>query len=112
MKKHLSVILVVVLSVIWVGGFMTASAAEKKITWKFSTVVPETDCDWYVTMTRIKELIEEGSGGKIEVKIFPAGVICDPGSVVDAIAQGAIQGGLIFDLMGSYVKPPSLTSYK
>jgi TRAP-type C4-dicarboxylate transport system substrate-binding protein len=101
MKKNLFVIIAVLLCLVWMGGLISASAAEKKITWKFSTVVPETDADWYVTQTRIKELIEEGSGGQIEVKIFPGGVICDPDSVVDAVAQGAIQGGVIISSMAA-----------
>ena len=108
MKKRYFSVLVVLFSFFLAGSFVTASAAEKKTVWKFQSVVPETDCDWYVTLKRLKALIEEASEGQIEVKIFPAGVLCDPDSVVDAVTNGAIQGGHIIAGMAADRVPSCL----
>jgi TRAP-type C4-dicarboxylate transport system substrate-binding protein len=108
MKKKISVLFIVLLSIALMGGFTMGFAKEKKIVWKFQTFVPETDADWYVTLKSIKALIEEGSGGKIEVKIFPVGVLTDPDSILDTVVNGAIQGGQIISGMAAGIAPSCL----
>jgi len=110
MKKQLVFILALVLSVLLISTLMNASAEEKKVQWKISTFIPESDADWYVTLERVKALIEEGSGGRIEVKIFPVGVLVDPDSLVDAVVSGAIQGAQILPGMAANRVPSALAT--
>ncbi|MHC5074392.1 MAG: TRAP transporter substrate-binding protein [Planctomycetota bacterium] len=108
MKRQLSIFLVILVSLLFVVSLVNATAKEKKTTWKMSTFIPKSDCDWYVTLTRVKGLIEEASNGKIEVKLFPVGTLVDPDSLVDAVLSGAIQGAQILPGMAAHRVPSAL----
>lgn len=86
------------------------SAETVKFTWKIQSVFPEADGDWRVTLTGVKKLIEEASNGEVEVKIFPVGALVGPDSVVDAVANGAIEGGHIIAGMAADRVPSSLAT--
>lgn len=95
MKKKVLVLFLILVTVALIGETSNGFAQDKKVTWKIQSSFPESDCDWYVTLTRYKEVVEEASNGLIEFKIFPAGTLVEPDSIVDAVANGAIQGGHI-----------------
>lgn len=95
MKKKILVLLVILISVVLISGLSKSFAKDKKVVWKIQASFPESDCDWYVTLKRYKEVVEEASNGLIEFKIFPVGTLVEPDSIVDAVANGAIQGGHI-----------------
>jgi TRAP-type C4-dicarboxylate transport system substrate-binding protein len=88
----------------------TGPAAAAKFTWRIQSVFPEADGDWQVTLNGVKRLIEEASNGEVEVKIFPVGTLVDPDSVVDAVANGAIEGGHIIAGMAADRVPSSLAT--
>lgn len=110
MKKQLLVIFVIVLSFLLVVSVVNSTAKEKKATWKVSTFIPKSDCDWYVTLTRVKGLVEEASNGKIEMKIFPVGTLVDPDSLVEAVLSGALQGAQILPGMAAHRVPSALVT--
>jgi len=84
--------------------------AEEVFNWKIQCAFGEADCDWYVNLTGLKRFIEEGSGGRVQVELFPIGVLCDPDSIVDSVAMGAIEGGHIIAGMAADRVPSCLGS--
>ncbi|WP_164933081.1 TRAP transporter substrate-binding protein [Tropicibacter alexandrii] len=84
----------------------TALAAD--YTWQVQSVVPETDADWYVTLTRMKEVVEEASGGAVEMQIFPVGALVGEDSVVEAVSSGAVDGAHIIAGFAANVAPSVL----
>ena len=69
---------------------------------------PETDADWYVTLQNMERVIENASGGSVAVEILPVGALVEPDSVVDAVANGAIEGGHIISGMSADRVPSAL----
>jgi TRAP-type C4-dicarboxylate transport system substrate-binding protein len=108
MKKKL--LLLLVLSVLI--GFMatTASGAEKVFKWKIQDIGGEADSSQWILLKGMKKMIEEASGGRVQVSYFPAGTLTDPDSIVDAVAKGAIEGGGIIAGMAAHRAPSSLGS--
>lgn len=90
---------------VW-GLALPAMAAQYK--WQVQSVVPETDADWYVTLKRMKEVVEKASDGAVEMEIFPVGALVGPDSVVESVASGAVDGGHIIAGMGSTHAPSAL----
>lgn len=68
----------------------TTPSPEKVFTWKLSSTSVEADADWYINVKGFKDAVEEASGGKVLVDIFPAAQLVDPNSQVDACMKGAI----------------------
>ncbi|WP_300457773.1 TRAP transporter substrate-binding protein DctP [Desulfobacula sp.] len=95
MKKCVLVFITILFTVVLIGGSSAVLAKDKKVTWKIQSSFPESDCDWYVTLKRYKEIVESASNGLVAFEIFPAGTLVEPDSIVDAVANGAIQGGHI-----------------
>jgi TRAP-type C4-dicarboxylate transport system substrate-binding protein len=93
---------------VFLGAIGSADAAT--YTWRIQGVFPEADGDWQVTMKGVKRLIEEASNGEIEVKIFPVGTLVEPDSVIDAVANGAIEGGHIIAGMAADRVPSCLAT--
>ena len=87
-----------------------APPPEEVFTWRIACAFGEADCDWYVNLKGAEKLIEEGSGGRVQVEVYPAGVLCDPDAIVDSVAMGAIEGGHIISGMAADRAPSCLCS--
>lgn len=87
-----------------------ASAPEEVFKWKIQDVGGEADSSQFIIMKGMKRLIEEGSGGRVQIEYFPAGVLVDPDSIVDAVNKGAIEGGNIISGMAADRVPSALAS--
>lgn len=85
-------------------------APEEVFTWRIQDIGGEADSSQYIICKQLKRLIEEGSGGQVQVEYFSAGVLVDPDAVVDAVAMGAIEGGNIITGMAADRAPSSLSS--
>lgn len=77
-------------------------------TWQIQSVVPESDADWYVTLTRMKEVVETASEGTVELQIFPAGALVGEEAVVDAVSSGAVDGAHIIAGIAATQVPSAL----
>ncbi len=108
MKTRMSLIFYVLFSAFLTMGLLGATPAQSQTTWKIQSFVSKSDCDWYVTLTRVKEMIEKASDGEVKVDIFPAGTLVAPDSIVDAVTNGAIQGGHILAGMAADRVPSAL----
>lgn len=108
MKKQL--LLVLVLSILFSYMATTASSAEKTFKWRIQDIGGEADSSQWILLKGMKKMIEEASGGRVKVEYFPAGTLCDPDSIVDAVAKGAIEGGGIIAGMAAHRVPSSLGS--
>lgn len=86
----------------------TGTVLAADFTWQVQSVVPETDADWYVTLTRMKEVVEDASGGAVEMQIFPVGALVGEDSVVDAVSSGAVDGAHIIAGFAANVAPSVL----
>lgn len=76
--------------------------------WQVQSVLPETDTDYSVTLTHMKEAVEQASNGAIEMQIFPVGALVDPDIVVESVSSGAIDGGHIIAGMAANIAPSAL----
>jgi len=72
-----------------VGGEQSAGAQET-ITMKIATVAPE-GTPWEKQLRSFKRHVEEGSGGRIRVKMFMGGSLGGEKTLVRRTAQGTIQ---------------------
>lgn len=90
-----------------------AWAAEKNINWRLASVWAEGFPLLESERTFVKR-IEEMSGGRLKIKVFPAGQIGPANQVLDLVSSGAVDAGgdwpnywsgknTAFDLLGSHV---------
>jgi len=91
MYKKISIILIVV--VILLSLSLTIYAADKVYNWKMASVWSGElrallDADKYFA-ERVKIL----SGGKLNIKVYPAGEICGPNEVLDIVSSGTVESG-------------------
>ncbi len=80
MKRFLSLFLV---ALIWITGAGAAHAAKDKITLRVGFETPRSDSQ-YVGTEFMKKYVEEKSGGRIEMRLFPGSML---GSGQDMLAQ-------------------------
>jgi TRAP-type C4-dicarboxylate transport system substrate-binding protein len=56
----------------------------------------------------MKEVVEEASGGAVEMQIFPVGALVGEDSVVDAVSSGAVDGAHIIAGFAANIAPSAL----
>jgi len=86
------------------GGVMTAAAAvgaivdaphviaQPKIQWRMSTAFPPALDMQLGAAQRLGKVVEEMSGGRFRIEVFPGGQIMPPFACFDATSQGTIEG--------------------
>jgi len=95
-KKILSVALFVFASLFVFSGASSVKAAE--YTMKISLPSPMVEWSQFnEPYTVLKNEIEKRSGGRIEVKLYPAGMLGDMTSATEQTRQGIIQGVQVGD---------------
>lgn len=73
----------------------SAGAAEAQTVLKYATQLPKTH---HLTKAdyRFAELVEEKSGGRLKVEVYPAGQLYSGPSLVKAVTSGAIEMGIVY----------------
>jgi TRAP-type mannitol/chloroaromatic compound transport system substrate-binding protein len=65
--------------------------AQPKIQWRMSTAYPATLDGLHGAALRLAKIVDEVSGGRLRIEVFPGGQIMDPYACFDAASQGTIQ---------------------
>jgi tripartite ATP-independent transporter DctP family solute receptor len=74
-------------------AFMTGPAVAAEFTMKLGLSSPPTDFGYqYRGYALFKDLVENNSGGRIEVKIYPSNQLGRAGSLVKQAKKGVVQG--------------------
>ncbi|SHE40261.1 C4-dicarboxylate-binding protein DctP [Desulforamulus putei DSM 12395] len=91
-KTIFAIFLVAVLSlsIIGCGGDGGTKAKNEKIIIKFSHVVAETTPKGQAAL-KFKELVEQKSGGKMEVQVFPSSQLCGDKEELEALQANNVQ---------------------
>jgi TRAP-type mannitol/chloroaromatic compound transport system substrate-binding protein len=85
------------------GGLLSTAAAaalidapnvmaQPKIQWRMSTAYPATLDVLHGSAQRFAKTVEDMSGGRFRIEVFPGGQIMDPYACFDAASQGTIEG--------------------
>ncbi len=69
-----------------------ANAQSPKYTLKLATLAPDGSA-WMVKFDRIKKEILEATGGQVQLKAYPGGVLGDEGAVLFKMKVGQVDGG-------------------
>lgn len=75
------------------GGLATPALAQTTIEWKMVTTWPADQPGPGVSASRICDTIARLSGGRMRVRLFPAGGLVAGGEVFDAVSAGTAQMG-------------------
>src|SRR5574341_693129 len=84
------------------GGAMAAAAtativgapnviAQPKVQWRMSTTWPPALDHLQGAAQRLAKVVEETSGGRFRIEVFPGGQIMPPFACFDATSQGTIE---------------------
>jgi len=94
MKKTL----IVTLLALFAASIMLVSPcfAGGVIKWKMQCAYPPGDATYDVHAIRAARLIEQASGGKIKVELFPPGALCSVKEMADAVGAGMIEMAAIY----------------
>jgi TRAP-type mannitol/chloroaromatic compound transport system substrate-binding protein len=65
--------------------------AQPKIQWRLSTAFPASLDVLQGGAQRVAKIVEEGSGGRFRIEVFPGGQIMPPFECFDATSKGTIQ---------------------
>ena len=65
--------------------------AQPKVQWRMSTAYPATLDALHGAALRLAKIVDEVSGGRLRIEVFPGGQIMDPYACFDAASQGTIQ---------------------
>jgi TRAP-type mannitol/chloroaromatic compound transport system substrate-binding protein len=65
--------------------------AQPKVRWRMSTAYPATLDVLHGAAQRLGTVVEEMSGGRLRIEVFPGGQIMDPYGCFDAASQGTIE---------------------
>jgi TRAP-type mannitol/chloroaromatic compound transport system substrate-binding protein len=65
--------------------------AQPKVQWRLSTAYPQSLDVLHGAAQRLAKVVEEMSGGRFRIEVFPGGQIMDPYACFDAASQGTIQ---------------------
>jgi TRAP-type mannitol/chloroaromatic compound transport system substrate-binding protein len=66
--------------------------AQPKIQWRMSTAYPAAADILHGAAQRLAKTVEEGSGGRFRIEVFPGGQIMLPFDCFDATSKGTIEG--------------------
>jgi TRAP-type C4-dicarboxylate transport system substrate-binding protein len=94
MKRPLIIILLAMfaVSVLMVAPGFAAGVIE----WKMQCAYPPGDAAYDVHAVRTAKLVEEATGGKVKVKLFPPGALCSVKEMANAIGAGMLDMGVIY----------------
>ncbi|MAA65838.1 MAG: twin-arginine translocation pathway signal protein [Alteromonadaceae bacterium] len=94
-KKQLTVCASVL--AIGVGGLLASSSvsAADKFVWKVQSHWPGSSSSYTDSLERIKRIIEEGSDGRMELKLYEAGALFKAKQTFDAVSRGILEMGTI-----------------
>ncbi len=94
MKKSLIVIL---LTLFAASALLVSPCFAGGVTkWKMQCAYPPGDATYDVHAVRAAKLIEEASGGKIKVELFPPGALCSVKEMANAVGAGMIEMAAIY----------------
>ena len=65
--------------------------AQPKIQWRMSTAYPAASDILHGAAQRLAAMVDEQSGGRFRIEVFPSGQILQPFECFDAASQGTIQ---------------------
>jgi TRAP-type mannitol/chloroaromatic compound transport system substrate-binding protein len=65
--------------------------AQPKVQWRMSTAYPQILDQLHGSAVRLGQVVEEMSGGRFRIEVFPGGQIMPPFECFDATSQGTIQ---------------------
>ena len=65
--------------------------AQPTIRWRMSTAYPATLDVLHGSARRLAKVVEETSGGRFRIEVFPAGQIMEPYACFDAASQGTVE---------------------
>ena len=68
-----------------------AHAAE--ITWRLQSVAGAGTTEYKNLVERFAKEVNQRTGGRVEVKTFPAGMLMSSATVVDAVSKGTLDVG-------------------
>jgi len=91
--------------IVTAGGLAAAAAAtaivdapnviaQPKVQWRMSTAYPATLDVLHGTAQRLAKIVEEISGGRFRIDVYPGGQIMEPYACFDATARGGIEAFL------------------
>jgi TRAP-type mannitol/chloroaromatic compound transport system substrate-binding protein len=66
--------------------------AQPKVQWRMSTAYPATLDVLHGSAQRFAKAVEEASGGRFRIEVYPGGQIMDPYACFDAASKGTIEG--------------------
>ena len=78
--------------------------AQPKIQWRLSTAYPPVLDQLHGAAQRLAQVVEETSGGRFRIEVFPGGQIMPPFECFDATSKGTIQA---FMGVSTYWVPPT-----
>jgi TRAP-type C4-dicarboxylate transport system substrate-binding protein len=83
------VVLVVALSMVMsIGG---SSFAQSTYNWRLQSTYPVTSPFYKDVTTKLVQCIQENTGGRVKITMFPAGQLVPPGDVLDALGRGVFE---------------------
>src|SRR5499433_1410273 len=65
--------------------------AQPKVQWRMSTAWPASLDVMHGAAQRLSQIVEEMSGGRFRIEVFPGGQIMQPLECFDAASQGKIE---------------------
>src|SRR5262245_966024 len=65
--------------------------AQPKVQWRMSTAYPRALDQLQGAAERLARIVEEMSGGRFRIEVFPGGQIMQPFECYDAVSQGKIE---------------------
>ena len=65
--------------------------AQPKVKWRLSTAYPPVLDQLHIAAQRLAQVVEETSGGRFRIEVFPGGQILQPFECFDAASQGTIE---------------------
>ncbi|MBK8013266.1 MAG: TRAP transporter substrate-binding protein DctP [Deltaproteobacteria bacterium] len=74
------------------SAFVSPAVAAKKVKIKLGTLAPEGS-PWFLGLKRTAQQWATASGGKVELKIYPGGVLGDEGDMIRKLRIDQLQGG-------------------
>ncbi len=92
MKKNLFLlVLTSILVVSWVSVCFAQQKSAPVYNWRLQSTYPVTSPFYKDVTTALVKKIEESSGGRFKITMYPAGQLVPPGDVLDALGRGVFE---------------------
>lgn len=95
-KRFLVVTLALASAAIFIAGLQPSQAQTPKqqvMKWRLQCYVGPGMAEYDVTVPRMIEIIKKASGGRIDIKLFPAGALMSSTDIHKGVAKGVIEMG-------------------